>query len=57
MYIFNQWVLSVGYQLIYSHFFRKCECIKFKFRLHPSTLHYVTSCNLKKSENSCQVDV
>ena len=29
--------LRVGYQMIYPQFFRKCECIKFKFRLHPST--------------------
>ena len=33
-------VFSVGYPLIYPYFFRKCEYIKFKFRLHPSPLFW-----------------
>ena len=31
---------SVGYQLIYHTFSEKCEYIKFKFRLRPSTFFF-----------------
>ena len=37
---------NVGYQLIYLHFFRKCEYIKFKFKLHSLTV-FGASCYRK----------
>ena len=41
---------SVGYQLIYHTFSEKCEYIKFKFRLRPST--FLAPAGIAKKRNS-----
>ena len=39
---------SVGYQLIYHTFSEKCEYIKFKFRLRPSTFFFLAPAGIAK---------